>query len=211
MRLSTISHLVVFGRRIGVQRMSRTFDDEAERRSWQNPTHILASIGLKRGMTFLDIGCGDGFFALPAAQIVGARGRVYGIDQDETKIARLKEKARIEGLENLSAIVGKAEDTLVCEGCADIAFFGIVLHDFSNLPKVLTNAKRMLKAKGKLVDLDWKKEPMPFGPPLHIRFSTEEAKNRLQEAGFKILSAEEAGPYSYLVVSAPEKRIDLLR
>ena len=188
--------------------MNKTFDDEAERRSWQNPTHILSSIGLKGGLTLVDIGCGDGFFAIPAARIVGAQGKVYGIDQDEIKIARLKEKARIEGRGNIHAIVGKAEDTLVCEGCADIAFFGIVLHDFGDLPKVLTNAKRMLKAKGQLIDLDWKKEPMPFGPQVHIRFSLEEATNRLEEAGLTILSVKEAGPYSYLVVSTPQKRID---
>ena len=34
---------------------------------------------------------------------------------------------------------------------------------------------------------------------------TEEAKNRLEEAGFRILSNKEAGPYSYLIVSAPEE------
>jgi len=186
--------------------MSRTYDEEAERRSWQNPAYILSSIDLKRGMTFVDIGCGDGFFAIPAARIVGAQGKVYGIDQDETKIARLKEKARIEGLERLKVIVGKAEDTLVCEECADIAFFGIVLHDFADLSKVLTNAKRTLKARGRLIDLDWKKEPMPFGPPVHIRFSQEEAIGRLEKAGLTILSAREAGPYSYLVISTLERK-----
>jgi ubiquinone/menaquinone biosynthesis C-methylase UbiE len=156
-------------------------------------------------MTFVDIGCGDGFFTIPAARIIGAQGRAYGIDQDETKIAQLKEKARIERLEGLHAIIGKAEDRLVCEGCADIAFFGIVLHDFADLPKVLRSARRMLKANGQLVDLDWKKKPMPFGPPVHIRFSAEEAKSRLEEADFRILSIKEVGLYSYLVVSTPEK------
>ena len=30
-------------------------------------------------------------------------------------------------------------------------------------------------------------------------------ENRLEEAGFRILSNKEAGPYSYLIVSAPEE------
>ena len=65
---------------------------------------------------------------------------------------------------------GKAEDLILCDAGADIVFFGIVLHDFENPSKVLANAHSMLKKTGKLIDLDWKQEPMEFGPPLHIRF-----------------------------------------
>ncbi len=41
------------------------FIKEEERRKWQNPEAILAEIGLKPGMTFFDIGCGQGFFLSP--------------------------------------------------------------------------------------------------------------------------------------------------
>ena len=40
----------------------------------------MANIGLKSGLIFMDIGCGGGFFALPAARVVGESGKVYGID-----------------------------------------------------------------------------------------------------------------------------------
>ena len=119
---------------------------------------FLISIGLKLGLTFIDIGCGDGFFALPAAQIVGKTGKVYGIDVDNEAIDRLKNRAAKEGLENLYLKVGEAEKTILCKACADIVFFGITLHDFKSPPKVLLNAKRMLKPTGRLVNLDWKKE-----------------------------------------------------
>lgn len=179
----------------------RIFEDDVERRAWQNPEQILRSIGLRLGLVFIDIGCGDGFFALPAARIVGARGRVYGIDIDKMKIARLNERARDEGLRNVIATVGRAEDTVLCEACADIVFFGIVLHDFADPQKVLMNGKRMLKPTGRLVDLDWKKEPMQLGPPLHIRFSPEQATGQLRAAGFTIESLTDAGPYHYLIIS----------
>ena len=51
------------------------FYDETERRTWQNPEEILTAIGLKAGQTLIDIGCGEGFFTLPAARIVGPNGR----------------------------------------------------------------------------------------------------------------------------------------
>jgi ubiquinone/menaquinone biosynthesis C-methylase UbiE len=179
----------------------RFYGDETERRNWQNPEAILTAIGLKPGFTFIDVGCGEGFFAIPASKIVGRKGRVCALDLDVHAIEELKKKAAGEGLENLTAAVGGAEDTVFCEACADIVFFGIVLHDFNAPARVLVNAKTMLKPAGRLVDLDWKKEPSGFGPPLQIRFSEEQASNLIREAGFKVERAEQAGPFHYIIIA----------
>jgi ubiquinone/menaquinone biosynthesis C-methylase UbiE len=183
---------------------SRWFlDDEKERREWQNPEEILLNIGLRPGFIFIDMGCGDGFFALPAARLVGEDGKVCGLDADGEAIARLKKRAGKEGLTNLVLKVGWAEDTVFCDGCADIVFFGIVLHDFRSVARVLSNAKRMLKHDGRLVDLDWKKEDMEFGPPLRIRLSEDQAAGLIRAAGFKIEKISVAGSYHYLVIAHP--------
>lgn len=178
----------------------RFFNDE-ERRKWQNPEAILADIGLKTGFTFIDIGCGQGFFSVPAAKIVGEKGKVYGLDVDEEAIAFLRKKALTEGLTNLTLQVGQAEKAIFCKLCADVVFFGIVFHDFDDRAKVLMNAKRMLRTTGRLVDLDWKKEAMELGPPLRIRFSDEEAADLIKKAGFHIQTIKEAGPYHYVVIA----------
>jgi ubiquinone/menaquinone biosynthesis C-methylase UbiE len=180
----------------------RSYGDESERRKWQNPDAILAVIGLKPGFTFIDVGCGEGFFAIPAARIVGRKGKVYALDLDHDAIAELKKKAAREGLKNLDAVVGWAEDTIICEACADIVFFGNVLHDFNVPAKVLANAKVMLKPAGRLVDLDWKKEPTAVGPPLQIRFSEDQASNLIREAGFAVDQARQAGPFHYIIIAA---------
>jgi hypothetical protein len=61
----------------------------------------------------------------------------------------------------------------------------------------------MLKPSGKLVNLDWKKAPMRIGPPLHIRFSQQEAINLIQGARFHIVRIQDAGPYHYLIIAYP--------
>lgn len=175
--------------------------DEEGRRKWQNANAILTEIGLRPGVTFIDVGCGEGFFALPAARLVGAGGRVYGLDVNPQVIERLEERATREGMSNLRLKVGKAEDVVLCEACADFVFFGIVLHDFDEPAKVLANAARMLNPEGRLVDLDWKKKPMEFGPPLQIRFSEKEATHLIEAGGFKVQTAKEIGPYHYLVIA----------
>lgn len=173
------------------------------RRGWQNPETILAQIGLRSGSVFVDVGCGSGFFALPAARLVGKTGRVYGVDIDPDAIETLSRRAAEEGLDNLDLKVGEAEETLLCKGCADIVFFGINLHDFRDPSRVLMNARKMLKPDGRLIDLDWKKELMELGPPMRIRFSQDQATSLIVKAGFKIESTTEAGLYHYLITARP--------
>ena len=177
--------------------------DEAERRKWQNPGAIFREIELKPGQTLVDLGCGDGFFAIPAARVVGNSGKVYGLDVDPEAIKRLEEKAEKEGLDNLALVTGKVEELILCEGCADFVFFGNVLHDFDDPSKVLKNARMTLKATGCLVDVDWKKEPMTFGPPVTIRFSEHKAISLVRKAGFKLYAIKKSGAYHYMITACP--------
>jgi ubiquinone/menaquinone biosynthesis C-methylase UbiE len=103
----------------------------------------------------------------------------------------------------LTAKVGAAEETVFCNECADIVFYSIVLHDFRDPAKVLQNARRMVKPAGMLVNLDWKKKPMPFGPPVQIRFSEEQAANLIKQTGFRVESVRDAGRYHYIITAKP--------
>ncbi len=154
-------------------------------------------------MVFLDIGCGEGFFSILAAKKVGEKGKVFAVDIDASAIEKLKQKAEAEGLKNIVAKVGKAEDTVFCKECADFIFYSMDLHDFSDPVKVLKNAKQMIKANGQLIDLDWKKKDMPFGPPVAIRFSEEKASYLLRSTGFTIADVRNIGPYHYMVTAKP--------
>ena len=175
--------------------------DETERRAWQNPEEILNTASLKAGFTSVDIGCGQGYFTLPAARIVGFSGKVYGLDVDNMGIEKLRKRASTEKLTNIELITGAAEDTPVCSGCADMVFFGIVLHDFNDPAKVLRNARKMLKPGAKLVNLDWKKETMNMGPPLAKRFDKETASRLIESAGFKIETVQNLGQFIYLIIA----------
>ncbi|MDO8578973.1 MAG: methyltransferase domain-containing protein [Dehalococcoidales bacterium] len=178
--------------------------DDQERRKWMDPEVILSDLGLKPGLTFVDIGCGAGFFALPAARIVGKTGKVYGLDADARSIAALKEQAAREKLDNLHLTTGRGEETILCEECADFVFFGMDLHDFQDAAKVLENARRMIKPAGRLVNLDWKKVEMRFGPPLEKRFDEQKAKTLIEAAGFSVETISDSGPYHYLITARPK-------
>ncbi len=181
--------------------MHHSYHNEEERRKWQDPEAILANAGVQAGDIFIDLGCGFGFFALPAAKIVGPKGLVCGIDIDSEALEKLRERATEADLRNIKVKEAQAEEISLCDHCADVAFIGIALHDFQNPLKVLKNAKSALKPNGRLVNVDWKKESMPIGPPLDIRFNEEEASRLITEAGFVVESVEDAGPYHYVVLA----------
>jgi len=179
----------------------RFLADDPERNQWQNPEQILSSIGLREGMVFVDLGCGEGYFAIPAARRVRNYGKVFAVDVNAESVERLRAQAEAEGLKNLISRVGEAEKTRFCEGCADIVFFGIDLHDFRDPVAVLKNAKQMLGPSGRLVDLDWKDQPMELGPPLGKRFSIKKARHLIESVGLRIQSVQDAGPYHYLIIA----------
>ncbi len=183
--------------------MQRYPPGDPERRRWQDPDRILDQIGLQSGETMADLGCGDGFFALPAATRVGPGGKIYGVDLDREALNRLAENAKSQGLFNIETIPGRAEEIVICEQCVDLVFFGICLHDFQDPALVLRNARTMIHPEGRLVDLDWKAESMDLGPPLSIRFSIEHARGLIEGAGFRVISEREAGPHHYCITAVP--------
>ena len=63
--------------------------------------------------------------------------------------------------------------------------------------------RKMIKPAGMLVDLDWKKKPMPFDSPVQIRFSEDQAANTIKQTGFRIESVRDARRYNYIITAKP--------
>lgn len=175
--------------------------DDPERRKYQNPEAILAKIGLQPGQTFVDIGCGGGFFALPAARIIGKTGKLYGLDTNAEAIESLRDLAKAEGFNNLQLMTGSAEETVLCEQCADIVFFGLVVVHLSEPVKALENARKMLRPEGMLAVFDWKKKLTRQGPPMEQRLSEGQVVDFIKAAGFGGINIEDNGPYHYVITT----------
>ena len=65
--------------------------DNVVRRWLQDPRKILSPF-VREGMTVLDVGCGPGFFAVEAANLVGPRGKVVAADLQEGMLEKLRKK-----------------------------------------------------------------------------------------------------------------------
>ena len=135
--------------------------------------------------------------------MVGSEGVVCGVDIDSEVLEELRVHSVQARLNNIRFKLAAAEQVVLCERCADLVFIGIALHDFKDPLKALQNARGALKTDGKLVNLDWKKEPTPFGPPVNIRFSESEAAALITSAGYNVVLIEDSGPYHYVIVANP--------
>jgi ubiquinone/menaquinone biosynthesis C-methylase UbiE len=178
-----------------------------ERREWQDPEAILGRVGVAEGMTVADLGCGPGFFTLPIASIVGARGLVYAVDSHPTMLRHLRRSIEGAGMSRRKIEVVEADvsRTGIPGGSVDVAFFANVMHDIDNKRPFLEEVRRICRSGAAVVDVDWVKVPTELGPPLEIRLSAEEARKILSENGFRVVRSIEGGPYHYGLVCRDNK------
>lgn len=88
---------------------------------------LVARAGLRAGERVLDVGCGRGAVLFSAASVVGASGRVVGIDLSR-RMAELTEfEARARGLEHVTAMPGDAERPDFAPGSFDAVLAGLVV------------------------------------------------------------------------------------
>jgi len=163
---------------------------------------VFGALQLEGGISFLDLGCGRGEYAMIASEIVGNEGVVYGIDLWEEGINFLQEEASARGSKNIKAMVADAGKKIPLEDTSiDVCFMATVFHDLvlaNTAEGALKEVFRVLKEGGVLAILEFKKIDGPPGPPLSSRLAPEEVEERVIPYGFEIVGLKEMGPYNYL-------------
>ena len=90
-------------------------------------TATVSRLPLTAGHTVLDLCCGAGASAIPAARVAGPEGRVLGIDVAEPLLEIARARAAREGLANIEFRYGDATRTALPDGTFDavICVFGV--------------------------------------------------------------------------------------
>ena len=163
---------------------------------------VFGELQLEGGISFLDLGCGRGEYAIIASEIVGNEGVVYGIDLWEEGVNSLRKEASARGSKNIKAMVADAGKKIPLEDTSiDVCFMATVFHDLvlaNTAEGALREVFRVLKEGGVLAILEFKKIDGPPGPPLSSRLAPEEVEERVIPYGFEIVGLKEMGPYNYL-------------
>jgi SAM-dependent methyltransferase len=114
----------------------------------KNPYKLLETAGLRLGQKVLEVGCGPGFFTIPAAKMVGGKGLIYAIDVNQQAIKRVEEKKRKYWIDNIRPILGNAADSGLQDSSIDLAFIFGLRYIAGGLGNLVLEMHRTLKAGG---------------------------------------------------------------
>ncbi|MEZ6133568.1 MAG: class I SAM-dependent methyltransferase [Pirellulaceae bacterium] len=150
---------------------------------------IMAAIELKDGLDVADVGSGTGLYLQPLSHAVGSQGTVFAVDISPRFVKHLRERAKEEKLQNVEVVLCSDRDVNLKADSIDRAFICDVYHHFEYPQSSLASIYRALRAGGKLILVDFHREPDVSNERKqwlagHIRAPQATFKQEIMDAGF---------------------------
>ncbi|MEX2306335.1 MAG: class I SAM-dependent methyltransferase [Pirellulales bacterium] len=162
-------------------------------------TTLLKALTIKSGDAVCDLGCGNGFYSLKLARLVGERGKVIAVDIQREMLELLKDAAAAEKIENIETVLGTLVDPKLPEGSIDLVLLVDVYHEFSHPEHMLAAIRRSLKPTGRVALAEFRAEdPLVPIKPLH-KMSKEQIMKEFLPNGFKLVEQFDELPWQHLM------------
>ena len=179
---------------LGAEWLTRETRENEERCSL-----LLANLGIKTGMTVCDMGCGNGFYTLPVAKMVGPHGKVLGVDIQPEMLELLKKRAKEQHIENVVPILGTLIDPKLPAGKVDLILCVDVYHEFSHPEHMLAAMRSALAPEGMVALVEFRAEDQNVPIKPEHKMSKAQILKEWPKNGFKLVKEFDGLPWQHLM------------
>ncbi|MGA2768125.1 MAG: class I SAM-dependent methyltransferase [Candidatus Bathyarchaeia archaeon] len=140
---------------------------------------LAREIGAKRGMTVVDVGCGQGGFTASVARAVGASGQVTAVDDSDEHLEEFRARLdRYKVKEKVTLVKKDAADLkgVISNGVADMVVSYRLLEELrhpENMAKIVKEMARIVKKDGKVCLTELSTKARNKAEEIYIRLHKE--------------------------------------
>lgn len=195
-----------------------------ERENEENASEAFAQLGIRSGMTLVDLGCGNGYWTLPMARacridvspekpddapkqpIAGETdqyaGEVLAVDIQPEMLQKLRRNMLKSKVENVVPVLGEVDDPNLPPDEVDLVLLVDVYHEFSHPETMLWEIRNSLKPTGVIALLEYRAED-PNVPikPLH-KMSKLQIMKEYTASNLKLVREYNDLPWQHLMFFA---------
>ncbi len=170
---------------------------------------LLTALKLKPGDTVCDLGCGNGFYTVKIAKLVGERGRVIAVDIQREMLGLLKDRATEEKIGNIEPVLGTVVDPKLPLEASTWCSWSMCITSFDHPEQMLAAIRKSLKPTGRVALAEFRAEdPKVPIKPLH-KMTKAQIMKEFPPNGFKLVEEFDKLPWQHLMFfqrdDAPQK------
>jgi ubiquinone/menaquinone biosynthesis C-methylase UbiE len=169
---------------------------------------MLTALNVKPGDTVCDLGCGNGFYTLKLAELVGEKGQVLAVEIQREMLELLEDRAAEAKVTNIKPVLGTLVDPKLPASSVDLVLLVDVYHEFSHPEQMLAAIRKSLKPTGRVALVEFRAED-PDVPikPLH-KMSKAQIMKEFPPNGFKLVEEFDKLPWQHLMFFEREEAQD---
>ncbi len=166
------------------------------------PDYVWDKLSIEKTDVLVEIGAGTAFFSIAFLQHAKP-SKIYACDVSEIMIDWIEANV-VPKHPNIIPVKTEEDSIPLDDEIADLVFMINLHHEIDNPTLILEESYRILKPRGNIFIVDWKKKDMDEGPPMQIRCLPEQVNKQMVNSGFKHVKIINKLPKHFLVVGKKE-------
>ncbi len=160
---------------------------------------LLKALGIQPGQIVCDMGCGNGFYTLPLARLVGPEGKVFAVDIQPEMLRMLQARAAEAGLENIVPLLGSQIDPGLEPSSVDLVLMVDVYHEFSHPREMLQAIHASLKPAGRVALAEFRLEDQSVPIKRLHKMSKRQILREYEANQFRVVEEFDELPWQHLM------------